>query len=93
MARVARVTSKGQITIPVEVRNEMGIRKGDDLVFYQGLDGSMHMRVRRLRKGAGSRSFRWPDAPRTPAEVRKAITAKLDKRHCPQRRSRGSAER
>lgn len=29
----ARVTSKGQVTIPVEVRRELGIEEGDLLVF------------------------------------------------------------
>jgi antitoxin PrlF len=32
MAR-ARVTSKGQVTIPVEVRRALGMDAGDDLVF------------------------------------------------------------
>ncbi len=27
------VTSKGQVTIPIEVRNKMGIEAGDELVF------------------------------------------------------------
>ncbi|TLM80197.1 MAG: AbrB/MazE/SpoVT family DNA-binding domain-containing protein [Actinobacteria bacterium] len=29
----ARVTSKGQVTVPVEVRRELGITEGDVLVF------------------------------------------------------------
>jgi AbrB family looped-hinge helix DNA binding protein len=81
MVKVAKVTAKGQITIPAEVRQEMGIEKGDQVVFYMGLNGSMHMRVRRPRKGAGSRSFSWPEAPRAPAEVRDAIAAELEAKH------------
>jgi len=30
--RLARVTSKGRITIPVEIRNQRGFMPGDDLV-------------------------------------------------------------
>lgn len=33
MRAVARVTSKGQVTIPVEVREELGIETGDSVVF------------------------------------------------------------
>lgn len=29
----AKVTSKGQVTIPVEVRRELGVKEGDTLVF------------------------------------------------------------
>ncbi len=29
----AKVTSKGQVTIPVEVRRELGVQEGDTLVF------------------------------------------------------------
>ncbi len=33
MRATAKVTSKGQITIPVEVRDELGITTGDSVVF------------------------------------------------------------
>jgi antitoxin PrlF len=29
----ARVTSKGQITIPVDIRNELGLTAGDKVIF------------------------------------------------------------
>ena len=29
----AKVTSKGQITIPIEIRKFLGLNKGDDIVF------------------------------------------------------------
>ena len=31
--RVARITSKGQVTIPAEMRRELGVREGDSLIF------------------------------------------------------------
>ena len=34
-----RVTSKGQVTIPVTVRYALGIGPGDDVVFVAGADG------------------------------------------------------
>jgi AbrB family looped-hinge helix DNA binding protein len=33
LQRVARTTSKGQVTIPVAVRRELGVRDGDSLIF------------------------------------------------------------
>lgn len=45
----ARITSKGQLTIPKEVRRALGVRAGDDLLFEIG-DDSGEVRVRVSRK-------------------------------------------
>jgi len=37
----ARVTSKGQITLPVEMRRQLGISMGDDLEFEVTDDGAV----------------------------------------------------
>ena len=42
----AVVTSKGQITIPVEVRQELGLRAGDRVVFTTMPDGTTVMRAK-----------------------------------------------
>ena len=39
----ARVTSKGQVTIPKRVRSLMAIESGDRLVFDLSEDGSLHV--------------------------------------------------
>ena len=41
----SRVTSKGQVTIPAEVRKALGIEQGDDLVFELEAGGTAHLRV------------------------------------------------
>ncbi len=46
MEREARVTSKGQLTIPAGVRQALGIREGDSIVF-EVEDGEMRVRVAR----------------------------------------------
>ena len=46
LSRKARVTSKGQITIPREVRQLLGVRAGDAVLFEGGEEG---VRVRPLR--------------------------------------------
>jgi AbrB family looped-hinge helix DNA binding protein len=35
----AKVTSKGQITVPVEIRKSLGVKPGDNLRFEQKEDG------------------------------------------------------
>lgn len=32
---VARVTSKGQITIPVEIRKKLNLKEGDKIIFFE----------------------------------------------------------
>jgi AbrB family looped-hinge helix DNA binding protein len=39
MSTTARVTTKGQVTIPKAVRDEMGLRPGDDIEFVKGSAG------------------------------------------------------
>ncbi|PST47738.1 AbrB/MazE/SpoVT family DNA-binding domain-containing protein [Bifidobacterium callitrichos] len=41
---VAKVTAKGQITIPADVREAVGIREGDKVVFVRMDDGSVSLR-------------------------------------------------
>lgn len=45
----AKVTSKGQLTIPKEVRRILGVREGDSLLFDVSDDGE-EVRVRVERK-------------------------------------------
>lgn len=35
----AKVTSKGQITVPKEIRDKLGLRQGDELVFRETTAG------------------------------------------------------
>ena len=46
MQKQAKITSKGQITIPHEVRSALGVRPGDRLMFEDDPDG---IRVRPVR--------------------------------------------
>ena len=42
----AKVTSKGQVTLPVELRTRLGIEPGDRVVFVEQGDGTFALRVR-----------------------------------------------
>ena len=39
---LAKVTSKGQVTIPVEIRKKLGIKNGDKVLFIEEA-GSIYM--------------------------------------------------
>jgi antitoxin PrlF len=39
----ARITSKGQVTIPNEIRRRLGVKTGDDVLFVEDRDG-VHLR-------------------------------------------------
>ena len=39
---LAKVTSKGQVTIPVEIRKKLGIKNGDKVLFIEDA-GSIYM--------------------------------------------------
>jgi AbrB family looped-hinge helix DNA binding protein len=55
MQAQAKVTSKGQITVPREVRLLMGVRPGDRLLFETDAEG---IRVRRVRTGSPFAKYR-----------------------------------
>jgi AbrB family looped-hinge helix DNA binding protein len=65
----ARITTKGQITVPHEVRRALGVRPGDKLLFEQ--DGAA-FRVRPVRKQSPFEKYRGVGNPGIPSG-RKAI--------------------
>ena len=60
MKRAARITSKGQITVPHEIRQALGVRPGDKLLFEK--DGS-GIRVRPVRAKSPFEKFRGIGTP------------------------------
>ncbi|MDR1015128.1 MAG: AbrB/MazE/SpoVT family DNA-binding domain-containing protein [Coriobacteriales bacterium] len=77
----ATVTSKGQVTIPVDVRRDMGITAGTRLDFIPNGDGSY-----RVARKAGSVMDMFGmlrhDGPPVPVEeMDEAIAAALAERH------------
>lgn len=53
---MAKVTSKGQITIPVGVRKAVGLREGDKVLFVQLDDGTIALRSSNLDALAAGRA-------------------------------------
>lgn len=55
MQKQARITSKGQITVPREVRRILGVRAGDRLLFESDGNG---VRVRPVRSKSAFSKYR-----------------------------------
>jgi antitoxin PrlF len=49
MTKIATLTSKGQITMPAEVRENLGVEAGDKIVFERAADGSYRILARKRR--------------------------------------------
>jgi antitoxin PrlF len=52
---IATVSSKGQVTVPAEVRKHLGIKEGDKLSFVIGDEGSVTVEAPRYRDVASLR--------------------------------------
>jgi AbrB family looped-hinge helix DNA binding protein len=67
---LATITSKGRVTIPVEVRQSLGLKKGDKIAFVIDQGGDVHLKPPRhpsimsLRGAAGIllRPLSWQEA-------------------------------
>jgi antitoxin PrlF len=64
MQKQATITSKGQITVPREVRRLLGVRSGDKLVFES--DGA-NVRVRPVRSKSLFSKYRGIGNPELPS--------------------------
>ncbi len=60
MKKQAKVTSKGQITVPREIRRRLGVRTGDRLEFEEDGDG---VRVTAVRKESPFEKYRGIGTP------------------------------
>ena len=60
MKKAARITSKGQITVPHEIRRALGVRPGDKLLFEKDSGG---IRVRPIRRKSPFEKYRGIGTP------------------------------
>lgn len=60
MRKQAKITSKGQITVPHEIRRALGVRPGDMLLFEKDGGG---VRVRPVRKKSPFEKYRGIGTP------------------------------
>lgn len=83
MADATTMTTKGQVTVPREIRDRLGLKSGDKMAFTMLSDGTVVMRpkTRRLADLAGSLTR--PGQPKVAVEDMnpfKATTAKTTTR-------------
>ena len=64
MQKKATITSKGQITVPREVRRMLGVRSGDKLLFESDGKG---VRVRPIRSRSAFSKYRGIGNPEIPS--------------------------
>ena len=67
MQKRATITSKGQITVPQEVRRMLGVRSGDKLLFESDGKG---VRVRPIRNRSTFSKYRGIGNPEIPSGIR-----------------------
>lgn len=73
MGAQAKVTSKGQITLPAKLRAEFGIEPGDLIIFFRDLDNRPTFKVRRMRSGAIRPIKSWSGPPLGDEELSEGI--------------------
>jgi antitoxin PrlF len=84
MADPTTMTTKGQVTVPREIRDRLGLKSGDKMAFTMLSDGTVVMRpkTRRLADLAGSLTR--PGQPKVAVEdmnpFKAAATARATKR-------------
>jgi AbrB family looped-hinge helix DNA binding protein len=75
MQRQSKITSKGQITVPIEVRRMLGVKAGDRLLFESDGEG---VRIRPVRSQSVFSKYRGIGTPGV-GSGRKAINRWLRK--------------
>lgn len=68
MADATTLTSKGQITIPREIRDRLGLKSGDKLAFTLLSDGTLIVRAKTKRLIDIAGSLTRPDQPKVTIE-------------------------
>jgi AbrB family looped-hinge helix DNA binding protein len=77
----ATVTSKGQVTIPIEVRQKLGIRTGTRLEFVEGRNGGIELFAKTGSVTALAGMFRYSGPTVSIEEMDDAIAAAAVERY------------
>jgi AbrB family looped-hinge helix DNA binding protein len=68
MADPTTMTTKGQVTVPREIRDRLGLKSGDKMAFTLLSDGTIVMRPKRRRLAELAGSLSRPRQPRVAVE-------------------------
>ena len=72
---IATVTSKGQLTVPAEVRERLGLRAGSRVTFAETGPGTYELRVERGSVSELAGLFPWTGPPKSLEEMDDAVAA------------------
>jgi antitoxin PrlF len=73
----AALTSKGQITIPIEVREELGLKAGDRIEFVKSEEGKFFIQPKKGSIMNLRGIIKWTGKPATVEEMNNAIASHL----------------
>jgi AbrB family looped-hinge helix DNA binding protein len=73
----AALTSKGQITIPIEVREELGLKAGDRIEFVKSEEGKFFIQPKKGSIMNLRGIFKWTGKPASVEEMDQAIAAHI----------------
>jgi AbrB family looped-hinge helix DNA binding protein len=73
----AAITSKGQITIPIEVREDLGLKSHDRIEFVKAEDGRYFIRPKKGSIMSLRGMFKWPAKAASVEEMDEAIAAHI----------------
>ena len=69
----AALTSKGQITIPIQVREDLGLKTGDRVSFIKGQNGEYILKAKTRSIMDLEGIFKWNGPPITIKEMDEAV--------------------
>ncbi|MGA2048584.1 MAG: AbrB/MazE/SpoVT family DNA-binding domain-containing protein [Terracidiphilus sp.] len=73
----ALITSKGQVTVPIEVRDELGLKSGDRVEFVKDETGRYYLEPKKGSIMNLKGMFEWTGKPMTIEEMDDAIASHL----------------
>jgi antitoxin PrlF len=73
----ALITSKGQVTVPIQVRDELGLKSGDRIEFVNDGTGRYYLEPKKGSIMNLKGIFKWTGKPITIKEMDDAIAAHL----------------
>jgi antitoxin PrlF len=73
----AALTSKGQITIPIEVREELGLKAGDRIEFVKSEEGKYFIQPKKGSIMNLRGMFKWTGKPVSIEEMNEAVATHI----------------
>ena len=83
---VATVTSKGQITLPAEIRRKLSLQRGSKVFFTTESDGSVKITTRGLSAASVAGILWKPGLPKVSAEDMRELAGEAIARNHPPRK-------